>query len=161
MTNSLERLSNNPSILEGFTDSVERTIYISGKDWKERYDSGTPIRVIGFYKTTFYKEFRGQSKANHILVTSKGDVVLNGYGDLNARMEKIPPGACIMVEYVGEQDRGGPMPALIFEVRRNKSLDMPQSEVDSMLDELKKQQAKFEQRPQPKPALKAKEDFPF
>jgi len=160
MTTALEKLLNN-DILDGFDDTVERTLYISGKDWKRRLEEGKPMKVIGFYKNTYFKEFNGTNKANHVILTPKGDVVINGYGDLNAKFEKIPRGSCVMVEFIGEVP-ATPMPKLIFEVRRNKSKDMSPEEVASMLEEVRAQEESFKLTAKPaQKSLAPKNDFPF
>ncbi len=146
-----------------FNETVEKTLYISGKDWKARHNTDRPLKIVGFYKQTYFKIYDDKPKANHVVMTSKGDVVLNGCGDLDARFEKIPAGACIMVEYIGEKPSKKGMPALVFEIRRNKSYDMSSEETRAMLEEISRQQVKFREAPvqeAPK-ALVVRDDLPF
>lgn len=160
-----------PAIFEGFTETVEKTIYISGKMWQTRFEEGRPMKVIGFFRNTYQKwdELSSKMRNHHVLMTPKGDVVINGYGDLDARLSKIPPGACVMVEYVGKgvASKQGFTSPLKFEVRRNPSLDMSPEDTRAMLDDLERQQAKFQESNKPKGVVtsvalsQVKEDVPF
>lgn len=134
---------NDPSVLAGFTEVVEKTVYVSGKMWRERFEAGNPIKIIGIFKQTYEKfdELGQKMRKHHVLVTPKGDVVINGYGDLDARMSSIKAGHCILVEFVGhgQSPKKGFSAPLQFNVVRNPQLNLSKEQTAEMLSDLQEQ----------------------
>lgn len=119
----------NVDSLEDFQPLIKRTHYVSGKIWKQHYEEGCPLRIIGFFKKTYQKmdELSGKMRSHHVLKTKDNDVVLNGYDHLDAQMKDVLVGQCVMVEFVGygtpSRPQWHPPMRFLVSVNRKRSLD--------------------------------------
>lgn len=148
-------------------EEVTKTIYIRPKDWCENYDPDNPRKLIGIYRNTFFKEFKGKERANHVIIGPKSqEFVLNSCADLDAKMQKVPSGSCVCIYFSGMKEN--PMdegkPSYCFSVARLRKFDLTSEQTIAMLQELKQQDAKFQKLDIQKPiamTVTNKKDLPF
>lgn len=134
-------------ILDDFKPITVKAQYVGGKIWKQHFDDGNPIKIIGYYKKSFQKidDLSNKLRWHHVLKGPDHDIVINGYDHLDIQMQSVDVGNCIMVEFVGCGKPSNPLwkPPMRFLVSINVKRSLKGDELENLKKEIILEEQEF------------------